>query len=63
MNKKLLFGLVVLLLAALACSFASIAPERFVGSGKVGSETRSVSEIQLGDAAGLGQCGRHFWDG
>lgn len=43
MNKKLYFGLSVLLLASMACAFASIAPERVVGSGKVVSETRSVS--------------------
>lgn len=43
MNKKWLIGLMVLVLAVLACSLGSINPERVVGSGKVVSEKRSVS--------------------
>ncbi len=43
MNKKLLFSLTVLMLAVLACSTVSIGTNQVVGSGKVISETRSVS--------------------
>jgi hypothetical protein len=43
MNKRLFFSLIVLLLPALACSFAGVSPSRVAGSGKVASETRQVS--------------------
>jgi hypothetical protein len=43
MNKKWIFGLIVLLLATLACSTITISPNTVTGSGHVISETRNVS--------------------
>ncbi len=57
MNKKFFFGLVVLVLTALACSplsIVSISPKTVTGSGNVISETRSVSGFDSIDLQGSG---------
>ena len=52
MNRKMLFALAILILASLACSLVSAAPNSVVGSGKVVGEQRNVADFTSVELAG-----------
>jgi putative autotransporter adhesin-like protein len=54
MNRNILYGLLMLLLATVACSGAALNPDRIIGSGNVITENRDVSGFNSIDLQGSG---------